>query len=237
MKCRKLVRAEDGHYDVCFFGYGTRTKDKKIKLTLLNDEKQTISANNTDIYTSSLTSFNENTSYYEKTSDNTYVETEDLVPDENKMYYTTEDNINYVLAVEPYVIFDSKTGYYRSYEDTDLYNIYYKKNDNNLITVTSIDTSDYAEGAEAVVYSLIQRLSLLKGELWYNKSLGLSLLEKVRNKNFTDAEIINTILSHPDVRSIINYESSISNDGGYKIKVKILTIYNTNEEFETSIGL
>lgn len=238
MKCRKLVKASDGHYDVCFFGYGTNNQSKKVKLTLLgsNDE---ITANNTDIYTTSLSKFSSDVIYYEK-ENGTFSVTSDTTPDKEKMYYTYENGA-YKLATEQYIIFDEKTSYYMNYGSTidniwNLYNLYYKLNDDNLIRITGVDNSDYAEGAEAVVYSLIQRLSVLKGELWYNKGYGLSLLEKVRNKNFIDAEIINIILSHSEVKSILNYESKISNDGGYKIKVQILTIYNTNEELETSVG-
>lgn len=241
MKCRKLVRASDGHYDVCFFGYGSKNKDKKVKLTLTNNEEEVI-ANNTDIYTSSLTTFISGITYYELNENGIYVETEDTEPNENKMYYIEDENNNKVLATEQFTSFDEKTAYYSSlseYIDTSniLYNLYYKNDDDDLVEISKIENSDYAEGAEAVVYSLIQRLSVLKGELWYNKGYGLSLLEKVRNKNFIDGEIINIILSHPEVRSIINYESKISNDGGYRIKVQILTIYNTNEEIETSVGL
>ena len=70
---------------------------------------------------------------------------------------------------------------------------------------------NYSIEAEGVKDSLIQRLSVLKGELWYNVSVGIPLLEKYRTKGMIDAYIASVILKHPDVENIISFTSNQEN--------------------------
>ena len=67
--------------------------------------------------------------------------------------------------------------------------------------------ANYATGSEGVANSLRQRLSVLKHELWYDYENGMPLPDKVRSKAIIDAYIIQTILKHPDVIDVEDFES------------------------------
>ena len=81
---------------------------------------------------------------------------------------------------------------------------------------------NFAEGQEGVADSLTQRLSVIEGELWYNVSFGLPLMEKIDSKIAIDAAVSQIVLSHPDVIDIIEFESSKSATR-YYAKMKIST--------------
>lgn len=84
---------------------------------------------------------------------------------------------------------------------------------------------NYAGLQEGTAYSLIQRLSVLKNELWWQVNYGIPLLEKVKNKNIFDSVIINIILNHPDVTNIL-YLNSFIKENQYYFEVKVSTIYS-----------
>lgn len=87
-------------------------------------------------------------------------------------------------------------------------------------------STSYAENQEGLASSLIQRLNVLKGELWYKVNYGLPLFEKIKDKDVMDSVIINIILTHPDVASIKTLQSSIENNA-YVIKnLEIISIFN-----------
>lgn len=73
---------------------------------------------------------------------------------------------------------------------------------------------NYADGQEGVACSLIQRLSVLKGELWWRRSYGLPLTDKNRQGDVIDSFIMSTILEHPNVRTLTSFKSSVD-DYGY----------------------
>ena len=86
---------------------------------------------------------------------------------------------------------------------------------------------------EMVSKSLIQRLGIIKGELYYNLNYGLPLLEKIRDKALFDMKIINIINNHPAVLQIKNYESKLiknnvlaKENNVYSFTAIIITIYN-----------
>lgn len=83
---------------------------------------------------------------------------------------------------------------------------------------------NYAKEQEGVATSLVQRLSVLKNELWYNINEGLPLIDKYRNKNILDSYVASTILKHPDVINISEFTSSL-NKNSYSCKVVVNTIY------------
>lgn len=91
---------------------------------------------------------------------------------------------------------------------------------------------NYAERQEGVAMSLIQRLSVLKGELWYQINNGMPLLEKVRSKEIIDSYIISAVLNHPDCNSFSSFNSSVENKHDYHCTFKVNTIYG---EVELSI--
>lgn len=88
---------------------------------------------------------------------------------------------------------------------------------------------NYVERQEAVAKSLVQRLAVIKSELWYNINYGLPLFDKIRNKAIIDAAIINIITGHEGVRDIINYTSSVDQKSHtYSFKADISTVYDEN---------
>lgn len=90
---------------------------------------------------------------------------------------------------------------------------------------------NYATKQEGVAASLIQRLSVIKGELWYKASYGLPLMEKIKNKGIYDSIIINIISSHPDVIRIIDFDSKVL-DRKYSLNFTVYTTYK--EELKIS---
>ena len=93
----------------------------------------------------------------------------------------------------------------------------------------STKSENYVENEEAVAKSLIQRLAVIKNELWYSMDYGLPLLDKNRNKAIIDSSIINIISSHEGVSNIITYNSSVDqNSHTYRFSANINTIYNKN---------
>ena len=83
---------------------------------------------------------------------------------------------------------------------------------------------NFSDKQQSVVDSLTQRLSVLKKELWYDYNYGMPLLEKQKSKLSLDSFIGTTILSHPDVRSIISFNSKVVNKK-YMCDIKILSTF------------
>lgn len=101
--------------------------------------------------------------------------------------------------------------------------------DNYSVIYTSSDISTYVENSDAVKQSLIQRLSVIKGELWYQINYGLPLLEKYKSKGVFDATILNIISNHPGVRTINSYSSSVENHT-YTFNCIFTDIYSATSE-------
>lgn len=93
----------------------------------------------------------------------------------------------------------------------------------------SLKADNYVGEQHGVAVSLIQRLSIIKGELWYKASYGLPLLDKIKNKGIYDSIIINIINSHPDVENIVYYNSKIENHS-YIFNFIVRTIYGEDVE-------
>lgn len=68
---------------------------------------------------------------------------------------------------------------------------------------------DIAEGEDSLQYSIRQKLSVIKNELWYNYKFGIPLVDKIVNKAFIDAYIITTIKDINGVRTISNFVSQV----------------------------
>lgn len=97
------------------------------------------------------------------------------------------------------------------------------KNEDGTSKFINNKKSSYAEENEGIKSSLIQRLSVIRGELWYNVNKGIPLLEKQRSRGIIDSYIISTVLEHPDVISIIEFDSYIENNHIYKCDFKCST--------------
>lgn len=76
-------------------------------------------------------------------------------------------------------------------------------------TLTTPRLPNYVEDTDAVVVSLIQRLSVIKGELWWQVNYGMPLTDKVRGTTLYDMVVTDIITSHPGVASIQSYSSNI----------------------------
>lgn len=87
--------------------------------------------------------------------------------------------------------------------------------DDNFNTYDQINVKD----------ALINALSIIKGELWYNKNYGLPLFDKNKIKSIIDAEVINIISNNPEVDSIINFNSQL-NGNSYILDFSIKSIYS-----------
>lgn len=84
--------------------------------------------------------------------------------------------------------------------------------------------TSFSEKQQSVVDSLTQRLSVIRGELWYAMSYGLPLFDRNRSKVEFDSFILSTISQHPDVDSIISFSSQVVN-AKYTCEVKIQSKY------------
>lgn len=102
------------------------------------------------------------------------------------------------------------------------------------VTGRKLPAQNYAFDGEAVKMSLIQRLSVIKGELWYKASYGLPLTDKIKNKNIYDSIVVDIITSHSGIANLIEYESYIENRQ-YRFKFKAMTIFN--EELSISYSI
>lgn len=87
-----------------------------------------------------------------------------------------------------------------------------------------IPSQNYVDGQSAVASSLIQRLSVLKGELWYSVNSGLPLTDKIVSKGIIDAYVSSTILEHPDVKQIKSFTSNVKNHQ-YECTFTVLTTF------------
>lgn len=88
--------------------------------------------------------------------------------------------------------------------------------------------TSYSTGKQAVVDSLTQRLSVIKGELWYSANYGLPLFEKTKSKIPFDTHISSIISSHPDVTNIVSFKSWVD-EKIYKCQIVIDTVYGKVE--------
>ena len=100
-----------------------------------------------------------------------------------------------------------------------------------IFTLTSPHVDNYTSGLDAVKDSLIQRLSVIKGELWYQINFGLPLTEKLRDLALFDISIYNIITQHPEVIAVENYTSSLEGRT-YTFDCTVKTIYG--EDFDLS---
>lgn len=87
---------------------------------------------------------------------------------------------------------------------------------------------NYGSKQEGLTYSLAQRLSVLQHELWYDYENGMPIIDKTKSKAVIDAYVIKTILNHPDVVSIENFESIVEQHH-YSCNVKINSIFGLLE--------
>lgn len=112
--------------------------------------------------------------------------------------------------------------------DDGTYNIVWFSSAGIDINKNKIPANNYVTGQEGIAKSLTQWLAVIKGELWYSINYGLPLLDKIRNKAVYDAYIIETITSHPEVKTIKQFVSNVENNV-YTYNCTIISIFD--EEF------
>ena len=84
--------------------------------------------------------------------------------------------------------------------------------------------SSYADGIEGVNQSLIQRLSLIQGELPHFMNAGFPLFNKIAEKSAMDAYLIDVLTHYRDIINIEQINSEVENHV-YSANIKIRTIY------------
>lgn len=77
--------------------------------------------------------------------------------------------------------------------------------------VNEVITESYSKEQDAVRDSLFQRLSILKGELWYRITFGIPLFEKINSKTLIDTHVASVVTSNEDVIRIEKFESTLYN--------------------------
>lgn len=95
--------------------------------------------------------------------------------------------------------------------------------------IDSSDKSSYAKDLEAVRQYLIQHLSIIQHELWYNYMYGLPLFDTGITKAMIDAEVISIINSNSAVRNISKFNSDLKDKHNYVAVFTVNTIYGDIE--------
>lgn len=86
-----------------------------------------------------------------------------------------------------------------------------KIDDKGNVGVSFFGRENYVDGQEAIRCSIIQKLSVIKEELWYDRQFGIPLIDKVTNKSIIDSYIARIILESEGVINIEGFESEIVN--------------------------
>ena len=109
--------------------------------------------------------------------------------------------------------------------------IIYAHNDNNKILVQVEDEfikfddnfNDY--NINNVKDSLISKLSILKGELWYKSNYGLPLTAHTKIKSIIDVAVLDIINDQQEIKSVISFDSRVNNHN-YILNFSLATIYS-----------
>lgn len=104
----------------------------------------------------------------------------------------------------------------------------YGKNSDGTAKFYQADKSNFSSDAEAVADSLVQKLSVIRQELWFAVNHGLPLLEKTSSKLEMDSAVVEIVMSHEDVQEMLEFESEIFQHK-YSADMQILTTYGVTE--------
>lgn len=105
-----------------------------------------------------------------------------------------------------------------------------------VVTRTYPALDNYSSDSQAVADSLMQRLSVIKGELWYQVNYGLPIMEKQRGTNVLDLVIGDIISSHPGVASLDSYTSKV-NGHTYSYECKITTVFSDSLTISNNLSI
>lgn len=147
--------------------------------------------------------------------------------DNNEIHLWLDDNIwkEYIWKGDVNITYGSN--FWKLYDEYhyDILGWHYRFVDGQAIKV-----NNYSDNQQGVTDDLIQRLSVLKKELWYNINYGLPLFEKINSKPLTDTAISSIIMEEPDVIQILSFKSQVINKK-YYCSVEILSKFG-NIHFE-----
>lgn len=90
--------------------------------------------------------------------------------------------------------------------------------------VVDRQADNYLSRQAGLASSLTQRLSVIRGELWYAINAGLPLADKITSKGIIDAKIAEIVSKHPDVKSISEFKST-TDKHSYSCTFKVNTLY------------
>lgn len=245
MKCRKLLRNEEtGSYDISFFNSVGLGKLKNYYLIEDTELTKKIIPSGNNLPSGDNIKYDE---LYQRTNQkgeeeyyiygNTWIKVTIEPSNSDKLVNVVVESDGKYFKMFNKATIESQTDFDTLIKNNDLYEMVYddlysirlsKTKDvcpYNSKKPTSDSSSSYAaNSSEMVANDLISKLSVIKGELWYNRLYGLPLLDKVRNKSFLDAEVLKIIRNQEGVESITSFESNVDNHV-YNVKVSIKTIY------------
>lgn len=237
MRCRNVKKNSDGIYDISFFN-STGLGEIKNYYTI-NSTEQNIKINTVSTLPSKDADDINNIykivdGYENKTTYHMFI---------NKTWYTVNSSTPLITINS-----DSATRKFDKYkftknnkddvleefknEKSNLLNVI--EDQENLMFAKTTDVTPYKskyatsylyDSKEAIASNLITKLSIIRGELWYNKTYGLPLLDKIKNKWIMDAEIVDIILSESGVSAITSLDSALTKEGVYTAEIKVSTIY------------
>lgn len=106
----------------------------------------------------------------------------------------------------------------------------YGKNDDGTAKFAKLNDkhANYVDNTEGVASGLTQRLSIMRGELWYAINTGIPLLDKHASKGVLDAFVVKTVLEYPDVKEILLFESQ-NIEHEYKVQLKVQSVFGVIE--------
>ena len=238
MKCRALVQNESTEkQNIVWFGSYGKNKNFILKQFTEAPSEEEWSKNYSNYYTISYIRQNQSNVWGENQilPDDNLVPGDDLMLIPKNTYYREYNGSYYTITSEPkdweekwqeYWVISFAQNQSRVFDPNKVYYAH-----NNKLTA-----ENYSEEQKGVRDSLVQRLSIIKGELWYKASYGLPLTEKVKNKGIYDSIIISIITSHPDVVNISYYNSVVENKT-YYLDFIVYTIYNQELRVKTILGI
>lgn len=87
---------------------------------------------------------------------------------------------------------------------------------------------NYVVQQEYVKCALIQKLSIVKGELWFNQSFGLPLIDKAKTKSLFDVAVSKILANQKGILEVKSFKS-IKEKFTYKTDLKLLTSFGELE--------
>jgi len=131
----------------------------------------------------------------------------------NRLSLTSSDNPITIT----YTFIDGRT-IQRKYDCTEPTDI------NEVWPCFSITAINYVEEADAITSALRQKLSVIKGELWFNRSFGIPLIDKVKSKAIFDTYTMSIVNKQTGINNIKKFESTVERHD-YHLNIELQSVY------------